>query len=233
MIIGKGEYPALLYSHFSPGAIVRHPRAGGSVHASRSLMKTTAIVALALALTPILQAQRGTSGDALDLPIRISGTAISAGGFRNPLGTARIEIHLNRLSTPGQRDELVQRLKQDRQSGLLEALRDAPSVGTIRFNTELAWDLRYAMVRPGTGNTVQLFLATDRPMSLLELWNQPQYSDYPFTLINIELGPERRGKGTMILAAQITSDNSGRFVHVENYGSMPVQLNELEAEPAR
>lgn len=196
-------------------------------------MRMTAIVALALAFMPMVQAQRGTSGTALDFPVRITGTAISAGGFRNPVGTARVEIQLNRLSTAGQRDELVQRLKQDRQSGLLEALREAPSVGTIRFNTELAWDLRYASVRQGPGNTLQLFLATDRPMSAWELWNQPQYSDYPFTLINIELGPERKGQGTMILAAQISADNSGRFVHVENYGSMPVQLNELEAEPAR
>src|SRR5215208_1860625 len=182
-------------------------------------MKLIAIVVLSLTLTSLLQAQRGTSGTALDLPLRITGTAISAGGFRNPVGTARVEIRLNRLSTPDQRDALLRRLKEDGQGGLLEALRKAPSVGTIRLNTELAWDLRYASMRPGAGNTVQLFLATDRPMSFRELWDQSQYSDYPFTLINLELVPERKGKGTMILAAQITGDETGRFVHVENYGS--------------
>lgn len=179
------------------------------------------------------QAQRGTSGITLELPLRITGTAISAGGFRSPSGTARIEIRLNRLSTPDQRNVLFQELKEDGQGALLEELRKAPSVGTIRLNTELAWDLRYAAARPGNGNTVQLFLATDRPMSFRELWNQPQYSDYPFTLINLELGPELKGKGTMILAAQITAEETGRFVHVENYGSTPVQLNDLKAEIAR
>ena len=78
--------------------------------------------------------------------------------------------------------------------------------------------------------TVQVFLATDRPMSFREVWNQPEYSDYPFTLINLELRPDLKGKGTMILAAQITADETGRFVHVTNYGSTPVQLNELRAE---
>ncbi|HVG54844.1 MAG TPA: hypothetical protein VM846_10460, partial [Vicinamibacterales bacterium] len=59
-------------------------------------------------------------------------------------------------------------------------------------------------------------------------------SDYPFTLINLELGPPgTKGKGTMILAAQIRADRSGRFVHVENFGSMPVQLNNLEVEGGR
>jgi len=196
-------------------------------------MKPTALLVVALALMSMAQAQRGTSGATLDLPLRITGTAISAGGFRNPTGVARIEIHLNRLSAPGQRDELLQKLKDGR-SELLSGLRKAPSVGTIRFNTQLAWDLRYASAQPGPENTVQLFLATDRPMSFAELWNQPEYSDYPFTLINLELGPPgTKGKGTMILAAQIRADRSGRFVHVENFGSMPVQLNNLEVEGGR
>lgn len=193
-------------------------------------MKPALIVAFAFALTSLLYAQRGTSGTAFDLPLRITGNAISAGGFRNPLGTARVEINLKRLSTPDQRIELLQRLKEGGQGGLLEALRKAPSVGTIRLNLELAWDLRYASMRAGPENTVQLSLATDRPMSFRELWTQPEYSDYPFTLINLELVPERKGTGTMILAAQITGDETGRFVHVENYGSKPVQLNDLEAE---
>ena len=196
-------------------------------------MKPTPLLVVALALMSMAQAQRGTSGATLDLPLRITGTAISAGGFRNPTGVARIEIHLNRLSAPGQRDELLQKLKDGR-SELLSGLRKAPSVGTIRFNTQLAWDLRYASAQPGPENTVQLFLATDRPMSFAELWNQPEYSDYPFTLINLELGPPgTKGKGTMILAAQIRADRSGRFVHVENFGSMPVQLNNLEVEVTR
>lgn len=196
-------------------------------------MKRTALVVIALAVMSMAQAQRGTSGATLDLPLRIEGTAISAGGFRSPSGVARIEIQLNRLSTPDQRDELRQRLKEG-QSDLLSGLRKQRSVGTIRFNTQLAWDLRYASARPGPENTVELFLATDRPMSFAELWNQPQFSDYPFTLVNIELGPPgTKGKGTMILAARVDADDSGRFVHVENFGSTPVQLNNLEAEVRR
>jgi len=120
-------------------------------------MRITTIIAVALALTTITEAQRGTSGTALDLPLRITGTAISAGGFRNPVGTARVEINLNRLSTQNQRDGFLQRLKEDGQDALLEALRKAPSVGTIRFNTNLAWDLRYAWLSHGAENTVQLF----------------------------------------------------------------------------
>src|SRR6185369_17577041 len=88
-------------------------------------MRLTAIVVFALTLTSIGMAQgqrpstplgpRGTSGTTLDLPLRITGTAISAGGFRNPTGIARVEIHLNRLSSPDQRNEFLQTLQRDGQ----------------------------------------------------------------------------------------------------------------------
>ncbi len=196
------------------------------------MRKLTALIAVALAVTSMAQAQRGTSGATLDLPVRITGTAISAGGFRSPSGVARVEIRVNRLSTPAQRDELLRRLNESRGS-LLRGLRRASSVGTIRFNTQLAWDLRYASAEPGPENTVQLFLATDRPMSFAELWNQPQFSDYPFTLVNIDLGPDGRGSGSMILAARVRARDRGRLVEVENFGSTPIQLNRLESEVRR
>lgn len=34
----------------------------------------------------------------------------------------------------------------------------------------------------------------------------------------------------MIMAVRVSADNSGRFVHVENHGSSPIQLNDLEVE---
>ena len=118
-------------------------------------------------------------------------------------------------------------------AGVAGGVPTAKSVGTIRFDTQLAWDLRYASARRGADGGVEVFLATDRPMTAWEIWNQPRYSNYPFTLIELQLAGERRGRGEMILAAQITADASGRFVHVENFASTPVQLNDLEVEAAR
>lgn len=40
----------------------------------------------------------------------------------------------------------------------------------------LAWDLRYATMKSGPADTVQLSRATNRPMSFQEIWNQPEYS---------------------------------------------------------
>jgi hypothetical protein len=96
-------------------------------------MKLPIIVVFVLALmTSRPHAQRGTS-------VQQSGPAAPhhwqrdqcPAAFRNPVGTARIEIHLNRLSTPVQRNQLLQKLKEDGQSGFSRRFGNAPSVGTI------------------------------------------------------------------------------------------------------
>ena len=197
-------------------------------------MKRTYAISLVLVgcLSSISTAQRGTSGTALQLPLRLNGAAVSAAGVGNPIGTAQVEIVVNRLSTAEERTQLLSAAKQG-QRELLEALQDARSVGTIQFHTQLAWDLRYAEQTSGEDGAIELALATDRPMSAAEIWNNPRYSDYPFTLINVNVDPQRGGEGSMILAAQIRPDSKGRFIHVENFASTPVRLNNLKVAPGR
>lgn len=165
-----------------------------------------------------------------ELPVRIVGNAISAAGVGNPTGTARVEIVISRISPEAERARLLGTLKEDGEDDLLEALRTSPSVGTIQFNTELAWDLRYAQRVAGPDGGVRFYLATDRPMSVREVWTLPLYTQYPFTVIDLHLGADGRGSGTMMLAASVTADGNGRFVHVENYASHPIQLNDLEVQ---
>ena len=132
----------------------------------------------------------------------------------------------------GGADTIVER-GETGQRELLEALEDARSVGTIQFNTQLAWDLRYAEQTSGEDGAIELALATARPMSAAEIWNNPRYSDYPFTLINVKVDPQRGGEGSMILAAQIRPDSKGRFIRVETFASTPVRLNNLKVAPGR
>jgi hypothetical protein len=65
-------------------------------------------------------------------------------------------------------------------------------------------------------------------MVFRELWNQPEYSDYPFQRSSTSSSSlNERAKGTMILPRRLQARETGRFVHVETYGSLPVQLNDL------
>ena len=193
-------------------------------------MKPIIACTFALLLTALAwpSAQTARRSPGVELPLRLAGSAVSAGGVGNPTGAGRIEITVTRISTNQERDGLRQSLAQKGQDALLDELQDARSVGTIRFGTQLAYDLRYAQQTAGEDGGVRLFLATDRPMSAWEVWNAPRYSQYPFTLINIDIDRNGRGSGTMMLAARVTSDDEGRFINVENFATEPVRLNNLE-----
>src|SRR4051812_39166869 len=186
------------------------------------------IIALAVLATMAAAPQHHAAP--LTLPLHLTGGLISAGGIGNPTGTARVEITINRWSTPDERSQLLKALTAKGQDALLEELSKAKSVGTIRTNTELAWDLRYAREIPQDEGGTRVFLATDRPMTVSEIWNDPQYSRYPFTLIDLRLDPEREPTGSLMLAARVTADPDGRFINVENFATQPIAITNIRLE---
>jgi hypothetical protein len=172
-------------------------------------------------------AQRDHSG--VTLPLHLTAGVISAGGIGNPTGTARVEINVKRWSSPSERATLVNAVAKG-QDKLLDELKDQKPVGTVRFNTELAWDLRYARQMPREEGGTRVFLATDRPMSVLEIWNDPRYSQYPFTLIDLQFDRDGNATGSIMLAARVTADKDGRFIQVENFATQPIPLTDIHTD---
>jgi hypothetical protein len=187
-------------------------------------MLVAAAVLLAAAVNPHAQTS------APKLPLHLTAGLISAGAPGNPAGVGRIEIRVARWSTAGERSGLIEALTQHGQDALREALIDAKPVGTVRFNTELAYDLHYARALPDEEGGTRVFLATDRPMSVLEVWNQPRYSNYPFTLLELRFSRGGDISGSLVLAARVSADRDGRFITVENYATEPIALTNVKVE---
>jgi hypothetical protein len=166
----------------------------------------------------------------ITLPLHLTAGLISAGGIGNPTGTARVELQVKRWSSADERSALLKALTDKGQDELLHQLSGAKSVGTIRVNTQLAWDLRYARETPDEEGGTRVFLATDRPMTAWEIWNDPRYSQYPFTLIDLRFPPEGEPTGSLMLAARVTADKDGRLVNVENFATQPIQMTDLQIE---
>ena len=190
----------------------------------KPLVLTLAVVLSAAAL----DAQR--SSTTVPLPLRLTGALISGGGIGNPTGTGRVDITLNRWSSPEERTLLAEALTNQGEEALLQELSRVRSVGTIRVNTQLAYDLRYASETPRDEGGTRISLATDRPMSAWEIWNSPLYSRYPFTLIELTLDRNGRGSGSLMLAARVTASSDGRFIFVENFATQPIAITQLQVE---
>jgi hypothetical protein len=139
-----------------------------------------------------------------------------------------VEIVVSRWSTDAEHDRLLKVLREKGPDRLLDALRDNPKVGYIRTPTSLAYDLRFADKTAGEDGGEIISLMTDRPISHWEAVNRPRTIDYPFTLIELRLGPGGEGEGKLSLATKITADRN--TIVLENYSAQPVLLTNVKRE---
>ena len=143
-------------------------------------------------------------------------------------GAGRVIMRVERWSSEAERGTLIRTLMKDGPNALLDVLQDMKSVGTIRTPDSLGYDLRYAHQEPGEDGGRRIVLATDRPISFWEARNQPRTIDYPFTVIEMQIGRDGEGKGTMSVATKIIA--RGNTIELENFATAPVMLTKIEAK---
>ncbi|HXO19335.1 MAG TPA: hypothetical protein VOA87_05335 [Thermoanaerobaculia bacterium] len=141
--------------------------------------------------------------------------------------TAIVEIAIDRWSTEAERDELIATLRTKGQDGLLKALQENPSVGTIRTPDTLAWDLHFARQTPTADGGRRIFLATNRRISFWEAAHLPRSIHYPFTLIEIHLDKNGHGEGKMSIATKIEISKDGKEIQLEDYATQPARLQDV------
>lgn len=188
-------------------------------------MKNILVITLAALLSASGAAQAQNEGS--NARQEFSAAAVSVGGPGSPSGAATLRIVLTRISSEDERRRIVGVLSEVGQRALTDTLHGLKSVGTISFDSQLGYDLRYAEEHRNGDGSRRFFLLTDRPPTFLESWNNPQYSDYPFIAIEMRVDAQGRGRGTMVPAGKLTSSQDGRFIQLENYGTVPIQLNDI------
>jgi hypothetical protein len=178
-----------------------------------------------------LHSARAQGGPADAPPLRLTGFAINLGQTptlrRQGPTSGTVEITIDRWSSDQERDELLSELQNHGENGLLKALQENPRVGGIRTANSLSWDLHYARERTMPDGSRRIFIATDRPISLWEAANLPRSIHYPFTLMEIHLGPDGHGEGKISVATRITIDNDNHQLQLENYSTQPVRLQDV------
>ena len=146
-------------------------------------------------------------------------------------GAGTVLMRVSRWSTEAERDRLITTLKGKGPDKLLDELSGMKTVGTIRTPDSLAYDLRYAHQRPGEDGGRQIVLATDRPIGFWEASHQPRTIQYPFTVIQMQIGADGHGKGTLSYATRITAH--GNTIELENFATQPVMLTDIKAEKSK
>ena len=141
-----------------------------------------------------------------------------------------VEFVVERYSTDAERDMLLKALQEKGPEKLLDTLQRLPRVGYLRTPNSIGYDLRFARKVPGEDGGEKITLMTDRYITFWEATNRPRTIDYPFTLVEVRIGPEGKGEGKLSLATRITFDKKNNTVVLEDYKSQPTLLNEVKRE---
>ena len=142
-----------------------------------------------------------------------------------------IDIVLERLTTPEERDGLIAAFVEGGQDKLLPALQKIrPRVGYIRTPNSLGYDLQYAYRFVNSDGTSRVIIGTDRPINFWEASRQPRTIDNPFTIIEMRLDAKGEGEGRMAAGTKISKSRDGKTVELENYGISPVALNNIKLQ---
>lgn len=165
-------------------------------------------------------------------PVRYTALAVNMGSPAR-WTTLTVEMVVNRWSTDAERDRLMAVLMEKGADALLETLRDMPRVGYIRTPDSIGYDLHFARRQPSGDGGERVVLATDRYISFWEATNRPRTVDYPFTVIDLRIGPNGEGEGKMSLFAKVIPDKESNTIVLEDYGTQPVLLNNVRKETDR
>lgn len=165
----------------------------------------------------------------LGQPEAFTAVAVINDNLASGIGTVQIQI--TRWSTEAERTSLVNTLLSKGPTALLDALRETRPVGIIKTPDSLGYDLHYAQQTTGEDGGRRIVIATDRPIGFWEAWNRPRTMDYPFTVIQMQIDRDGKGKGTMSYATRVLAHDD--VIELENYTSSPVMLTQIEAEALR
>lgn len=180
-----------------------------------------------LALGLALGATATAVSYAADKPVeRFTAFAIDLNG-RAGRNTATVDIAIDHWSTEQERDRLLASLKEKGSDGLLKDLQNADEVGYIRTASSLGYPLRFAYQSALPGGGRRILIATDRRMSFFELTRNSRTRDYPFTIVELRLGPNGEGEGKLMPLARVTQYPDD-VVEIETYDSQPVRLTNVK-----
>ncbi len=179
------------------------------------LIGTALVIAIAVPAAQTLGEKERFTAVAIVNNIRASGAGI-------------VQIDVNRWSTSAERTTLLDALKKKGADKLLDELKGMRSVGTIKTPDSLGYDLRYANQTPLPDGGRRIVLATDRPIGFWEATHRPRTIDYPFTVIQMEIDKDGKGKGTLSYATKIIP--AGDTIVLENFDTSPIMLTEIKSE---
>ena len=144
-----------------------------------------------------------------------------------------MDIVIYEWTSPEERQSLLDTFVDEGSEALYDALGDAGNKGYVRLPHTLAYDMQYAWQAEVDGKR-RILLATDRPVTFLELVRGFRSRDYNVSLVILELDPETgKGEGTALGGAELKMNEETGRIEIEFLGTQPTRLTNVTPKSPR
>lgn len=191
----------------------------GNIHFSRIAAGVLALAVTLLGASSI-RAQDGSAG--ADLPETFTGRIVDAKGAVPRASTAPFTLHVDSYSDDQEVIHLLEVLQQGGQRAVLDAMQDMESKGWFKIGNSLGYQA--AVIRSFEVEGVRIIrVITDRPIQFVESLRGLRSRDYPFGAIEIKIGPDGKGQGSLVAALKVSFTEDGN-VELTSFGTEPFRI---------
>ena len=107
---------------------------------------------------------------------------------------------------------------------IAKALRGQAKAGYAFMAGKQGYPLRYAKSFDMGNGKRQIILATDRPVSFGEVYQQTQLGDFDVTLVVLTLDENGKGEGVLSLGTELKWNDKEGKIEMTNVSSQPIKL---------
>jgi hypothetical protein len=171
--------------------------------------------AIALFLVPALAAAEGSPR------LVLTGTLVDNGLVLPCTQSVPITVRLDRFTTDDESADFAAAVQKEG-AGALDRALFSQRLGIIQIRQGIGFPIGFAReFDDETGR--HLLLLVQRPISPREIFHAARSVDYKYTVLQIDLGPDGRGSGEVLPAAQLRIHRDGK-VELVNLLQQPLRL---------
>ena len=129
-----------------------------------------------------------------------------------------VKIYIQALSTPEERQSLIDGFKKNGMDGLRSALEKMQPKGRIAPEGSVGNDVKYIRELPSENGERRFRLVTDRNMAMAELQGGTRSTEYSVGALELKLTADGKGgSGTMLPACKLKVNKKTNELEIETY----------------
>ena len=156
------------------------------------------------------------------LPRQFTATAFGQSGSMTGKSFG-FDFYITAWTTDEQVHSFVGTLKEKGPDAPVKAMAKASEVGRSSPTGYVGSSFSFARYTPTANGGLHIVLASDRPMSFVEVYHGTRSRDYPFGIAVLDVDKDGKGTGTLAPMCKIRF-NKKEELEIEHFGQKPFRL---------